>query len=306
MQTGNDWALYVSEVDEWMTALESEMLIRESEYRPELETVSQELENLKTLRGKLLENGAHDDLQCRFADQVERLSRVYEYWRASVSELRGESGSGNNGRAVPPGGHELPPLPYAYDALEPYISQDIMRLHHLKHHQSYVDGLNKAELAMKEARETGDFDLITHWEREAAFHGAGHYLHTMFWHNMSPAGGGEPEGRLHEQLEKDFGSIENFKQHFSEAAKKVQGAGWALLVWSPRARRLEILQAEFHHLLSQQDVIPLLGLDVWEHAYYLQYKNNRDEYVDQFWNIVNWPNVNERFGTAMQVKWEPY
>ncbi|MEO3946495.1 superoxide dismutase [Gorillibacterium sp. CAU 1737] len=207
---------------------------------------------------------------------------------------------------VPIGGHTLPPLPYPYNALEPYIDAKTMQLHHDIHHKAYVDGLNKAELEMKKARETGDFSLIKHWEREAAFNGAGHYLHTLFWNIMSPQGGGKPTGALAAQIDRDFGSFEAFKKHFSQAAEKVEGGGWAILVWSPRSHRLEILQAEKHQDLSQWDVIPLLALDVWEHAYYLKYKNERPNYVEAWWNVVNWPHVNERFVTARQVKWHPY
>lgn len=208
--------------------------------------------------------------------------------------------------SVPIGKHVLPPLPYAYNALEPYISEEIMRLHHTKHHQSYVDGLNTAEEKLREARRRNQFDLIKHWEREAAFHGSGHYLHTIFWEIMNPRGGGNPKGELLAQIEKDFGSYELFKKHFSEAAKKVEGVGWAILVWSPRSRRLEILQAERHQFLTQWDTIPLLVLDVWEHAYYLQYKNDRGKYVDQWWNVVYWPNVEKRFVEAKKLKWQPY
>lgn len=212
----------------------------------------------------------------------------------------------NQTKSVPIGGHTLPPLPYNYDALEPYIHQEIMRLHHDKHHQSYVDGLNKAEKEMQKARKTGNYDLIKHWEREAAFHGAGHYLHTIFWSVMTPNGGGKPTGMLMREINQSFGSFEQFKQHFSEAAKNVEAVGWAILVWSPRSQRLEILQAEKHQNLSQWDVIPLLPLDVWEHAYYLQYKNDRKKYVDNWWNVVNWKEVERRFHVAQQVKWKPY
>nr|WP_235788537.1 superoxide dismutase [Salipaludibacillus sp. CUR1] len=289
-----------------MTRLEKGVSIRsEDPFSEEKERVIEELETLKNLRGKLLEDEQNEELQQVFTQQVSRLSQSYEHWRSLYGASRAELTGGNN-RRIPPGEHRLPPLPYRYDALEPVIAEEIMRLHHQEHHQSYVDGLNKAEMEMKKARETDDFDLIRHWEREAAFHGAGHYLHTMFWKNMSPAGGGKPSGQLLRQITQDFGSFDAFKRHFSEAANKVQGVGWALLVWAPRARRLEILQAEFHHLLSQQDMIPLLGLDVWEHAYYLQYKNKREEYVDNFWKVIDWDNVAARFKQARQVKWEPY
>lgn len=204
------------------------------------------------------------------------------------------------------GKHELPPLPYPYNALEPYISKEIMMLHHDKHHKSYVDGLNKAEIEIQNARNNNQYDLLKHWEREAAFHGSGHYLHTIFWNNLSKSGGGMPQGALLKQIEEDFGSYEGFKEHFSQAAKKVEGVGWALLVWVPRANRLEILQTEKHQLFTQWDTIPLLVLDVWEHAYYLQYKNDKDAYIDNFWNIVNWNDVNYRYEYASQLKWQPF
>lgn len=205
-----------------------------------------------------------------------------------------------------PGKHTLPDLTYSYDALEPYISQEIMKLHHDKHHQSYVEGLNKAELELKLSRETNDFSLIKHWSRELAFHGSGHYLHTIFWQNMSPYGGGNPTGPLLNEMDRYFGSFIHFKNHFSEAAKQVEGNGWALLVWSPRARHLEVLQSEKHMQVTQWDTIPILVLDVWEHAYYLQYKNNRAEYIKNWWEVVNWNEVEMRFERAREIKWQPF
>ncbi|WP_282172696.1 superoxide dismutase [Cytobacillus firmus] len=204
------------------------------------------------------------------------------------------------------GKHLLPPLPYDYSALEPHISGEIMRLHHDKHHQSYVDGLNKAEVMLQKARNNNDYSLVKHWSRELAFHGSGHNLHTIFWNNMSPEGGGKPSGALLKEMNKYFGSFEKFKSHFTEAAKQVEGVGWAILVWSPRARRLEILQSERHMLLTQWDTIPLLALDVWEHAYYLQYKNNRGEYIKNWWNVVNWKDVENRYLKASELKWKPF
>ncbi|KZS27293.1 superoxide dismutase, partial [Geobacillus subterraneus] len=223
-------------------------------------------------------------------------------------EQRQEEGEadGERQRPIPPGKHVLPPLPYSYNALEPHISEEIMRLHHTKHHQSYVDGLNKAERMMAEARRTNNFELLKHWEREAAFNGSGHYLHTIFWYNMHPEGGGEPRGELRAQIERDFGSFAAFRRHFTEAAKSAEGVGWALLVWAPRAHRLEILQAEKHQLMTQWDTIPLLVLDVWEHAYYLQYKNDRAAYIEHWWNVVNWRNVEARFNEARKLRWQPF
>ncbi|WP_347550911.1 superoxide dismutase [Pseudalkalibacillus hwajinpoensis] len=208
-------------------------------------------------------------------------------------------------KRVPIGGHTLPSLPYDYDALEPSISKRIMRLHHDVHHKSYVDGLNKAEIELQKARRSGNFDLIKHWERELAFNGAGHYLHTIFWKIMIPEGR-KPGGEVLAEIQKSFGSFDQFKQQFTNAANKVEGSGWAILVWSPVSRRLEILMAEKHQNLSQWDVIPLLTLDVWEHAYYLQYENNRKQYIDNWWKIVNWEEVNNRFEKARTVKWEAF
>lgn len=209
-------------------------------------------------------------------------------------------------KPVPIGGHTLPPLPYAYNALEPHIDELTMRIHHDKHHQSYVDGLNVAEKKLAESRKKNNFELIKHWERELAFNGAGHYLHTIFWTIMNPAGGGKPNGMLAEQIKRDFGSYEAFKNQFTEAANKVEGSGWAMLVWSPRAHRLEILQAEKHQNLSQSDIVPLLPLDVWEHAYYLKHQNERKKYIEDWWNVVYWPAVAERYETARKLLWPPY
>ncbi|WP_159888268.1 Fe-Mn family superoxide dismutase [Paenibacillus puerhi] len=217
-----------------------------------------------------------------------------------------QGGTATGGKAVPIGEHRLPPLPYAYQALEPYIDAETMRIHHDKHHKSYVDGLNKAEKKLQQARQSGDFDLVKHWERELAFHGAGHYLHTIFWNVMKPGGGGKATGPIAEEIRKSFGSFEAFRKQFSAAADKVEGGGWAILVWSPRSHRLEILQAEKHQNLSQWDVIPLLPLDVWEHAYYLKHQNDRAKYIEDWWHTVNWDHVNERFSAARTLAWPPY
>lgn len=224
----------------------------------------------------------------------------------SVGPAAGGDSPTSDDKPVPIGGHTLPPLPYAYNALEPHIDEKTMRIHHDIHHKSYVDGLNKAEKELEKARKTGDFDLVKHWERELAFNGAGHYLHTLFWLTMSPVGGGSPPEPLAGQIARDFGSFKAFQEQFSQAAEKVEGSGWAILVWSPRSGRLEILQAEKHQNLSQWDVIPLLPLDVWEHAYYLKHQNKRADYIKDWWKVVNWPFVNERFEQASKLRWKPY
>ncbi len=191
--------------------------------------------------------------------------------------------------------HELPPLPYSYDALEPHYEERTLRLHHDKHHNAYVVGLNNAEAKLKEAREKGDFGLVKHWEREIAFHGSGHILHTLFWANMKPGGGGPAHGDIAKQIEADFGSFEAFKGQFTAAAATVEGSGWALLCFNPFFNKLEILVAEKHQDLAQWGACPLLVLDVWEHAYYLQYQNKRPAFIEAWWNLVNWEDVNKRY-----------
>lgn len=190
--------------------------------------------------------------------------------------------------------HELPPLPYEYNALEPYIDQQTMHLHHDKHHLAYVNGLNNAEARLAEARQRNEFALVKHWERELAFHGAGHFLHCIFWENMAPNGGGKPSGALLDALSGRFGSYDSFMNHFKAAAVAVEGSGWALLVKNNLTKTLEILTAEKHQDLSQWTVTPLLVCDVWEHAYYLKYQNNRAAYVEAFTNVINWKDVARR------------
>ncbi len=194
--------------------------------------------------------------------------------------------------------HELPSLAYPYDALEPYYDEETLRLHHGKHHQSYVDGLNKAETQLAEARSRSDYGLIKHWLKEIAFHGSGHILHTLFFENLAPAGQSSPGQKTINQLEQDFGSFDEFKKMFTAAAAAVEGSGWALLCYNPLFQKLEILQAEKHQNLTQWGVIPLLVIDVWEHAYYLKYQNRRPEYITAWWNIVNWDKVEERLVKA--------
>ncbi|WP_240510177.1 superoxide dismutase [Virgibacillus profundi] len=206
--------------------------------------------------------------------------------------------------SIPYGKHQLPPLPYEYNALEPYINEEIMRLHHDVHHQSYVDGLNKAEKALYEHKQ--DNNIIKHWLREQAYNGSGHYLHTIFWYNMTPNSSKEPIGEIKKRINKDFGSWKKFKELFSEAANSVEGVGWAILVWSPRSGRLAVQTIEKHQLFQQADVIPLLVLDVWEHAYYLQYQTDKKDYINNWWNVVNWENVNKRYIEAEKVKWHLY
>lgn len=191
--------------------------------------------------------------------------------------------------------HELPPLPYDYNALEPHIDEQTMRLHHDKHHLAYVNGLNTAEAKLAEAREKNDFALVKHWEREAAFHGAGHFLHCIFWENMGPDGGDKPSGALFQAIEKRFGSFDSFMAHFKAAGAAVEASGWVLLVQNDVTGALDILTAEKHQNLTQWVNTPLLVCDVWEHAYYLKYQNNRASYIEAFTKVINWKDVEKRY-----------
>ncbi len=199
--------------------------------------------------------------------------------------------------------HVLPPLPYGYDALEPHIDAQTMQLHHDKHHDAYVKGLNKAEQELAKARAANDYALVQHWSRQAAFHGGGHFLHTLFWSIMAPSGkggGGEPTGMLADKMKEDFGSVDAFKAQFSAAATAVEGSGWALLHYRTADKRLMILQAENQQKLSSWGTTPILALDVWEHAYYLKYQNKRADYVKAWWNVVNWAAVEKNLSMAMK------
>ncbi|MEW8955280.1 superoxide dismutase [Clostridium sp.] len=193
--------------------------------------------------------------------------------------------------------HTLPDLPYAYNALEPHYDEATLKIHHDLHHKAYVDGLNNAETKIEECRRTGDYSLIKHYERELAFHGAGHILHTLFWENMTP-NSVDPKDEILNQINKDFGSYETFKKEFTAAAVAVEGSGWCILCWNCLFEKLVILTAEKHQDLTQWAVKPILILDVWEHAYYLKYQNKRAAFVDAWWNIANWDVVNQRFKCA--------
>ena len=158
-----------------------------------------------------------------------------------------------------------------------------------------LPGLNNAETKLAEAREKKDFALVKHWERELAFHGAGHFLHVIFWENIGPNCGGEPSGKLADAIVSKFGSYETFLAQFKAAGTAVEGSGWVLLVKNIVTKQLEILTAEKHQNLSQWVTTPILACDVWEHAYYLKYQNNRAAYLEAFIKVINWNNVSERF-----------
>lgn len=201
------------------------------------------------------------------------------------------------------GEYVLPPLPYAYDALEPHIDAATMEIHHSRHHAGYVSGLNKAVAELKKIREGGgDASLIKHWSRELAFHGGGHINHTLFWVTMtppdSPGAKQGPTGALEAALRESFGSVDGFKTHFAGAANAVEGGGWAWLMYEPVSKRLIVTQMEKQQEIYVTGSVPLLGIDVWEHAYYLRYQNRRGDYVKAFWNVVNWPMVGAMLAAA--------
>ena len=196
--------------------------------------------------------------------------------------------------------YELPPLPYAYNALEPHIDEETMRLHHDIHFAGYMKGLNKALKQLEAARKDGAFPEISYWENQLAFNGAGYVLHTVFFQTMAPVGQ-TPSMPLQNALAMHFGSFKAFKAQFSAAAGAVQGSGWALLGYQPFGKKLVILQAEKHQNLTQWGIVPILTLDVWEHAYYLKYQNRRKDYIENWWNVVNWSKVEERLAACNEL-----
>lgn len=194
--------------------------------------------------------------------------------------------------------YTLPDLPYDPAALEPHYSAEIVSLHHDKHHKAYVDGSNKAIEQLEAARSSNDFATINQLEKNLAFNVSGHVLHTIFWENMTPDGGGTPEGELAAAIDEHFGSFDGMKAQLTAATNGVQGSGWGALAWEPMGQRLIVEQIYDHQSNVGQASTPLLVIDAWEHAYYLQYKNVRADWVSAFWNIVNWPNVMARFEKA--------
>lgn len=191
---------------------------------------------------------------------------------------------------------ELPPLPYPYAALEPYIDRQTLQIHHDKHHAGYVKGFNSALDSLAQARAEGNFSLIKHLSRELAFHGAGHVLHSLYWASMAPEGkGGEPQGDLLKAIEENFGSLDAFKGQFIKATSTVEASGWGILAHEPYRGHLLVLQAEKHQDLTVWGAIPLVVCDVWEHAYYLKYQNNRGEYVKNFFKIIDWRGAARRY-----------
>jgi Fe-Mn family superoxide dismutase len=198
--------------------------------------------------------------------------------------------------------YTLPELGYPYDALEPHISETMLRLHHQKHHAGYVQKSNAciSKLAAQRAGERDD-DSIETLEKKLAFNLSGHVLHSLFWRNLAPTGGGEPAGTLREQIETDFGELGAFRAQMTSVAQTIMGSGWAALTWEPLAGRLLLNQIYDHQSNLSQASLPIMVLDAWEHAYYLQYRNEKDDYFEAIWNVWNWQDIAERFERAKSL-----
>ncbi|GAA1554926.1 superoxide dismutase [Actinomadura kijaniata] len=194
--------------------------------------------------------------------------------------------------------YTLPDLPYDYAALEPAITGEILELHHAKHHAAYVKGANDTLEKLAEAREKEQFGGLVGLEKTFAFNLSGHVLHSIFWENLSPDGGDRPGGELESAIDEHFGSFEAFRKQLSSATATVQGSGWGVLAWEPLGGRLVVEQVYDHHGNVGMNTTPLLVFDAWEHAYYLQYRNVRPDYVQKLWDLVNWDDVKARFDKA--------
>ncbi|XP_059210616.1 superoxide dismutase [Mn], mitochondrial-like [Centropristis striata] len=195
--------------------------------------------------------------------------------------------------------HSLPDLAYDYGALEPHISAETMQLHYDRHHAAYVKNLNVAEEKYLEALRQGNVRKQVALHAALKFNGGGHINHSIFWTNLSPYGGGEPQGKLMKAIKRDFGSFQKMKERMSAASVGVQGSGWGWLGFDKESETLRIATcANEDHLQGTTGLIPLLGIDVWEHAYYRQYRNRRPIYVKEIWNVIDWENVSERLKTA--------
>jgi Fe-Mn family superoxide dismutase len=194
--------------------------------------------------------------------------------------------------------YTLPDLPYDYGALEPHISGEIMQLHHDKHHNTYVTALNEVLEKLAAARDKGDFGPIVGLEKTLSFNLGGHLNHSVFWKNLSPDGGDKPDGELAAAINESFGSFDGFQAHFTAAATTIQGSGWAILAWDTLGQSLHIVQLYDQQANVPVCMVPIVMVDMWEHAFYLQYKNVKPDYVKAWWNVVNWADAATRFEAA--------
>jgi Fe-Mn family superoxide dismutase len=198
--------------------------------------------------------------------------------------------------------YTLPDLPYDFSALEPHISGKLMELHHGKHHAAYVKNANSVLQQLDETREKEDFTRLAALERALAFNLSGHILHSIFWKNLAPKGGGVPHGNFAGAIQKDFGGFPRFRKQLTEVASTIMGSGWAALVWEPIGKRLLITQIYDHQSNLAQAGVPLMVIDAWEHAYYLQYQNRKTEFFEAVWNLWNWEDIARRYTSALQFQ----
>jgi Fe-Mn family superoxide dismutase len=197
--------------------------------------------------------------------------------------------------------YTLPELPYGYSALEPHYSGQLLELHHKKHHAAYVTGANAALEKLAEARARDDYAAINQLTKSLAFNVSGHVLHSLLWKNLTPKGGGEPEGELGAAIKEYFGSFDGMKETLTEAAQNIQGSGWGALAWEPLGKQLVVEQVYDHQGNIGNGTVPILVLDMWEHAYYLQYKNVKADWVKAYWKLVNWQDVAKRLRAVMSL-----
>ena len=202
--------------------------------------------------------------------------------------------------------YELPPVPYSYDALEPHIDARTMEIHHTKHHQTYTNNLNAAiEKCPQEIQDKDITEILAHLDQipndlkgAINFNGGGFDNHRIFWNNLSPNGGGEPSGSIANSINESFGNFTSFKEKFSSTTIAIQGSGWGWLVYNPTNKKVEYIAMPNQTSPRTEGLIPLLGCDVWEHAYYLKYQNKRPDYVSAWWNVINWDDVSKRLEEA--------
>ena len=193
------------------------------------------------------------------------------------------------------------PLPYNTDYLEPFMDAETLHLHHTFHHGGAVKGANNDIEMIKSVMNSGDFTLADHWTKKLSFHLSSHILHSIFWTNLANKKS-QPTGDLLKRIEKDFGSTNKMQEMIAKISKSIEGSGWGILAYQPYSDNLVVLQCENHHKLTVWGAVPLLVIDVWEHAYYLKYKNKRGDFVDALMNIINWDNVAQRYDIALKLK----
>ena len=197
--------------------------------------------------------------------------------------------------------YALPGLPYDTKALAPAYSQEQLEIHHDKHHAGYVKGANATLKALAEARKNDDYSHLNQLQKNLAFNISGHVMHSIFWRNMSPDGGGNPKADLAKLIRRDFASVDALREQMTEAGKSLQGSGWVSLAWEPMGQGLIVEQVYDHQGNLGSATIPLLVIDCWEHAYYLQYQNRKADWLDSFWEIVNWDDVQQRYTAARET-----